>query len=88
MKCSAMPGRAFLTDTVISEKMLSEVLSPGMGKRKAVAQKRLLAFWCHHKNHFRYFNFAQQSRKKMIKFRFYKHHGVIILGISAVRCKK
>ena len=36
-----MPGRAFLTDTVISEKMLSEVLSPGMGKRKAVAQQRL-----------------------------------------------
>lgn len=39
-----MLGRTFLTDTVISEKMLSEVLSPGMGKRKAVAQQRLLAF--------------------------------------------
>ena len=83
-----MPGRAFLTDTVISEKMLSEVLSPGMGKRKAVAQQRLLAFWCHHKNHFRYFNFAQQSRKKMIKFRFYEHHGMIIQSVSCIWCKK
>ena len=43
---------------------------------------------CHRKNHFRCFRFAQQSRKNMIKFRFYKHNGMMFQSISAVRCKK
>jgi len=37
---------------------------------------------------FSLFSFAEQGRKMMMKFRFYKHHGGVIQGISAFWCKK
>ena len=37
---------------------------------------------------FSLFSFRSTEQKKMIKFRFYKRHGVIIQSISCVWCKK